>query len=81
MTSNSIVDYMVPLCQILVSLIGYGTLARCIYIIMDSMSNGEEINKVIQRVKKKVIAGIMAICIGQLLSVIANIYGYHELIL
>lgn len=81
MTSSSILDYMVPLCRILINMIGLGILVRSVYIILDSMSNGEDINKVIQRVKKKVIAGILAICIGQLLSVIANIYGYHEFIL
>lgn len=60
--------------QILLSLIGIGTIMRCAYCFVQIMINGDERGQMKQRMKNAIFFAIIATCSGSLVYLIANNY-------
>jgi hypothetical protein len=56
------------------ALIAVGIIARSIQIILAGMASGEDIHDILAKVRKKIYAAILAICLSTVLGVIRRYY-------
>lgn len=72
---NTIENYVLPAIRIMLELLLLGVIARCTYILFKALGDGD-IQKAFQNVWKRLLGGIIGICVIELLYVVAQIYGY-----
>lgn len=72
---NTIENYVLPAIKIMLELLLLGVIARCTYILIKALGDGD-IQKAFQNVWKRMLGGIIGICAIEFLYAVAQIYGY-----
>lgn len=70
----SSIGYITSASQIMAVLVSLGISARIVYLILVCMSEGEEIQGILKKVKRKIAAAVLAICLTAFLGMIKSYY-------
>lgn len=66
---------MIPLQKILIEILCLGIIVRSVYIIMSSIGE-DDYKATVKKVRNRIIAGVIGLCLAELLHIIAKVYGY-----